>query len=103
MNNTIRNKIRQRNRIHYKAKTTNNPDHWKKVREIRNELIDLVRKAKDEYKNKLTSELLHKDIPLGNGGELLNQYQILLKPEIHPHFWNMMAKFLFTLLIKLKF
>ena len=24
-NNTIRNKIRQRNRIHYKAKTTNKP------------------------------------------------------------------------------
>jgi hypothetical protein len=31
MNNTIRNKIRQRNIIHYKAKTTNNPDHWKKI------------------------------------------------------------------------
>jgi hypothetical protein len=48
----IRNKIRQRNRIHYKAKTTNNPDHWKQFREIRNEVIDLVRKTKDEYKNK---------------------------------------------------
>ena len=31
MNNKIRNKIRQRNRIHYKAKTTNNPNHWKKI------------------------------------------------------------------------
>ena len=30
MNNKIRNKIRQRKRIHYKFKTTNNPDHWKK-------------------------------------------------------------------------
>jgi hypothetical protein len=29
MNNKIRNKIRQRNRIHYKVKTTNNPDDWK--------------------------------------------------------------------------
>jgi hypothetical protein len=28
MNNKIRNKIRQRNIIHYKAKSTNNPDHW---------------------------------------------------------------------------
>ena len=65
MNNKIRNRIRQRNRIHYKAKTTNNPDHWKKFREIRNEVIDLVRKAKDEYKNKLTSELLNKDISPG--------------------------------------
>jgi hypothetical protein len=65
MNNKIRNKIRQRNIIHYKAKTTNNPDHWKTFREIRNEVIDLVRKAKDEYKNKLTSELLNKDISPG--------------------------------------
>ena len=37
----------------------------KKFREIRNEVIDLVRKAKDEYKDKLTSELLNKDIPPG--------------------------------------
>ena len=29
MNNKIRNKIRQRNRIHYKVKTTKNPDDWK--------------------------------------------------------------------------
>jgi hypothetical protein len=36
-----------------------------KFREIRNKVIDLVRKAKDEYKNKLTSELLNKDIPPG--------------------------------------
>jgi hypothetical protein len=42
VNNKIRNKIRQRNIIHYKAKTTNNPDHWKKFREIRNEAIALV-------------------------------------------------------------
>jgi hypothetical protein len=49
MNNKIRNKIRQRNIIHYKAKTTNNPDHWKKIRDFRNEVIDLVRKAMDTY------------------------------------------------------
>jgi hypothetical protein len=42
MNNKIRNKIRQRKRIHYKFKTTNNPDHWKNISEIRNEVIDLV-------------------------------------------------------------
>ena len=101
MNNKIRNKIRQRNRIHYKVKTTNNPDHWKNFREIRNEVIELVIKAKDEYKNKLTSELLNRDIP---PGKLLNPYKILLKQETHPHFSNMMTKcFLFTLLIKPKF
>jgi hypothetical protein len=48
-----------RNRIHYKAKTTNNSDYWKKFREIRNEVIDLVRKAKDEYKNKLMKIRIH--------------------------------------------
>jgi hypothetical protein len=32
---------------------------------ILREVIDLVRKAKDEYKNKLTSEILNKDIPPG--------------------------------------
>ena len=62
MNNKIRNKIRQHNIIYYKAKTTNNPDHWKQFREIRNEVIDLVRKAKDAYKYKLTSEFFNKDI-----------------------------------------
>ena len=101
MNNKVRNKIRQSNRIHYKVKTTNNPDHCKIFREITNEVIDLVIKAKDEYKNKLTSELLNRDIP---PGKLLNPYKILLKQETHLHFSNMMANFfLFTLLIKLKF
>ncbi|CAG2208763.1 unnamed protein product [Mytilus edulis] len=63
MNNLIRNKIRHRNRIHHKAKTSNNPDHWKKFREIRNEIISLVRKAKEDYKCKLTSQLIDKNIP----------------------------------------
>ncbi|CAG2189611.1 unnamed protein product [Mytilus edulis] len=66
MNNLIRNKIRHRNRIHHKAKTSNNPDHWKKFREIRNEIISLVRKAKDDYKCKLTSQLIDKNIPPAN-------------------------------------
>ncbi|VDI09353.1 Hypothetical predicted protein [Mytilus galloprovincialis] len=65
MNNLIRNKIRHRNRIHHKAKTSNNPDHWKKFREIRNEIISLVRKAKDDYKCKLTSQLIDKNNPPG--------------------------------------
>ncbi|CAG2246333.1 DNA2 [Mytilus edulis] len=65
MNNLIRNKIRHRNRIHHKAKTSNNPDHWKKFREIRNEIISLVRKAKEDYKCKLTSQLIDKNIPPG--------------------------------------
>ncbi|XP_071176621.1 uncharacterized protein [Mytilus edulis] len=66
MNNLIRNKIRHRNRIHHKAKTSNNPYLWKKFREIRNEITSLERKAKDDYKCKLTSQLIDKDISPAN-------------------------------------
>ncbi|VDI37460.1 Hypothetical predicted protein [Mytilus galloprovincialis] len=65
MNNLIRNKIRHRNRIHHKAKTSNNPDHWKKFKEIRNEIISLVRRQKMIISAKLTSQLIDKNIPPG--------------------------------------
>jgi hypothetical protein len=54
MNSSIRNAIRKRNRIHYRAKSTNNPDHWSQYRHLRNDVIRLVREAKTEYKNKIT-------------------------------------------------
>ena len=65
MNNNIRLKMRQRNRIHKKAKHTDCPDHWQRFKELRNEVISLVRKAKEQYKQKLTSQILDKDIPPG--------------------------------------
>jgi hypothetical protein len=40
--------IRQKNRIHRKAKHFNNPMHWNKFRKIRNEVTSLVRNAKDK-------------------------------------------------------
>ena len=86
MNNKIRNKIRQRNRIHYKFKTTNNPDHWKNISEIRNEVIDLVRKAKDEYKNKLTSELSNMDIPPGKWWRIAKSISNFTKARDPPSF-----------------
>ena len=86
MNNKIRNKIRQRNRIHYKVKTTNNPDDWKIFGENTNEVIDLVRKAKDEYKNKLTSELLNKDIPPGKWWEIAKCISNFTKARDPPSF-----------------
>ena len=86
MNNKIRNKIRQRNRIHFKAKTTSNPDHWKIFREIRNEVIDLVRETKDEYKNKLTSELLNKDIPPGKWWRIAKSISNFTKARDPPPF-----------------
>jgi predicted RNA-binding protein with RPS1 domain len=63
MNNSIRKAIRKRNHIHYRAKSTNNPDHWSQYRHLRNDVIRLVREAKTEYKNKLTSQLMDKSIP----------------------------------------
>ena len=43
MNSSIRKAIRKRNRIHYRAKSTNNPDHWSQYRHLRNDVIRLVR------------------------------------------------------------
>ena len=51
--------------MQYKAKTTNTPDHWSQYRRLRNDVIKLVREAKAEYKEKLTSQLVDKNIPPG--------------------------------------
>lgn len=63
MSCSIRKAIRKRNRFHYRAKHSNNPDHWKQYRRQRNEVIRLVRRAKSEYKEKLTSQLVDKTVP----------------------------------------
>ena len=39
MNSSIRKAIRKRNRIHYRAKSTNNPDHWSQYRHLRNDVV----------------------------------------------------------------
>ena len=79
MNNTIRRKIRQRNRIHYKAKNSNSAAHWQKFRELRNEVIDLVRKSKENYRQKLTSELTDKTIPPGKWWRIVKSISKLSK------------------------
>jgi hypothetical protein len=63
MNNSIRKAIRKKNHIHYRAKSTNNPDHWSQYKHLRNDVLRLVREAKTEYRNKLTSQLMNKSIP----------------------------------------
>lgn len=65
MNKSIRLKLRKRNHIHRKAKLTNCPNHWRHYRELRNEIISMVRNAKEFHKQKLTSQILNKDIPSG--------------------------------------
>jgi hypothetical protein len=51
-----------------------------------NEVIDLVRKAKDEYKNKVTSELLNKDIPPGKWWRIAKSISNLTKARDPPKF-----------------
>lgn len=57
MNNRIRRAIRQRNRMHKRAKKSNLPDHWQKFRKIRNSTVNLIRKEKDKYFNSLIEKL----------------------------------------------
>jgi hypothetical protein len=58
MNSSIRKAIPKRNRIHYRAKSTNNPDHWSQYRHLRNDVIRLVREAKELFINGLSSGLI---------------------------------------------
>jgi hypothetical protein len=53
----IRKMIKQKNRIHRKAKHFNNPMHWNKLRKIRNEVKSLVRNALDKYNNDLIKKI----------------------------------------------
>ena len=55
MNNEIRLKMRQRNRVHKKAKSTNSITHLEKFRKLRNEVISLIRKSKENYRQRLCS------------------------------------------------
>jgi hypothetical protein len=43
LNSSIRKAICKRDRIHYKAKSTNKPEHWLQYRQTRNDVISLVR------------------------------------------------------------
>jgi hypothetical protein len=57
MNISTRKAIRKRDRIHYKAKFTNRPEHWLRYKQTRNGVISLVRLAKEKNKKRLTSQL----------------------------------------------
>ena len=65
MTNEIRLKIRQRNRQHSRAKQNNSQASWNKFKSIRNQVITLIREAKDNYLSKLQSSLIDKTIPPG--------------------------------------
>lgn len=44
MNGIICQLTRKRNKIHTKAKITNNPQHWNSKRQLRNRVIEEIRK-----------------------------------------------------------
>ncbi|VDI10310.1 Hypothetical predicted protein [Mytilus galloprovincialis] len=57
--------MRKRNRAYKKAKSRNLISDWKKFKELRNEVIDLVREAKRQYLINLHNSLVDKSIPPG--------------------------------------
>lgn len=73
MTSAIRRKMRQRNRVHYKAKLKNNDYQWDKYQHIRNEVLSMVRKSKQNYKEKFTLHILNKAIPPGEWLRIFNQ------------------------------
>ena len=60
--NEIRLQIRARNRIHKKAKRTNNPNDWANFRTSRNNVINLIRNSKINYFKKLSDSLSHDNL-----------------------------------------
>ncbi|PJE77769.1 hypothetical protein CI610_03302 [invertebrate metagenome] len=63
MNNIIRLKMRQRNRIHKNANLTNTPHFWEILRFLRSETIDLIREAKGNYIKTLENSLNENTVP----------------------------------------
>ena len=57
MNNTIRRHMRQRNRLYYKAKTSQSEAHLIKYKDKRNEVTNLIREAKAQNLQKLQTSL----------------------------------------------
>jgi hypothetical protein len=65
--------IRQKNRIHRKAKHSNNPMHWNIFWKIRNEVTSLVRNAKDKYNNDLIKKITNMNSSCKNWWKIVKQ------------------------------
>lgn len=72
MHNNIRRLIRTRKRIHYKAKMSQNPYHWETFRKVRNNCVDAIRKAKQNYLNKIASQLHTSPVSTRSWWKVLN-------------------------------
>ena len=65
--------IRQKNRIHRKAKHFKNPMHWNKFRKIRNEATCLVRNTKDKSNNDLIQNITNMNASCKNWWNIAKQ------------------------------
>ena len=65
INSEIKCKIRKRSRVHKKEKFRNLASDWENFRRIRNEIIGMIREAKQQYIIKLQNSLIDKSIPPG--------------------------------------
>ena len=72
MNREIKLKIRQRNRVHKKARSGSSQQHWENYRQKRNEVIDLIRKAKKTYYENLEKCLCDKTLPPSKWWKIAN-------------------------------
>ena len=72
MTSHIRRTIRKKKRFHKKAKKLNTPEAWQNFKQLRNESVNLVKKAKTEYFDKQASLLNSDDISIKNWWKILS-------------------------------
>ncbi|MEW8543133.1 MAG: reverse transcriptase family protein, partial [Candidatus Thiodiazotropha sp.] len=73
MHNEIRILIRQRKRIHKKAKKTNNVQLWSKYRKIRNKVVKVIRSSKINYEKRVAELLKNKSTNIKTWWKLSKQ------------------------------
>lgn len=61
----IKKKIRKRKRLRRKAKKSNTPEAWTNFRRARNECVNLIKNAKNNYREKQTA-ILNENVPVKN-------------------------------------
>lgn len=84
MTTTIRKHMRQRNRLYHKAKLKNSTFHWQKFKNKRNEVVELVRQAKQDYKKKLQTSLSDPNLPQKSWYRIVNDITKLKNKQSPP-------------------
>ncbi|XP_053383663.1 uncharacterized protein LOC123535923 [Mercenaria mercenaria] len=74
MHNEIRKHIRKRKRMYDGAKITQNQEHWKQYKQIRNKTVDLIRNAKTNMSIKLCDKLKSQQLSPTDYWKTLKQF-----------------------------